>query len=168
MAKTNLTKEDVLNHVRETAEEYFRRGDYFCSEAVVQTINDLLGKPYADDIVKMASGFPIGQGKSGCLCGAISGGQMALGMVLGRVHGEAMPDKMFPASADLHDWCRETYGATCCRVITRQWAGDNFMSPERKAHCIQITGATAEWVADRLIEEGVIDPDEASLETALD
>ena len=163
-----LTKQDVLDHVRETAEEYFRRGDYFCSESVVQTINDFLGKPYDDAIVKMASGFPIGQGKKGCLCGAISGGQMALGMGLGRVHGETMPENMFPAAADLHDWCRDTYGATCCRVITRKWAGDEFKSPERKAHCVQITGATAEWVADRLIEEGVLAPDQAKMDTKLD
>lgn len=162
-----LTKQEVLDHVRETAEEYFRRGEFFCSESVVQTINDLLGKPYDDSIIKMASGFPIGMGKQGCLCGAISGGQMALGMGFGRVHGEDMNEKMFPASASLHDWCRDTYGATCCRVITREWAGDNFMSEGRKNHCIQITGATAEWVADRLIEEGVISPDEVSLDTSL-
>lgn len=168
MSETNFTKDQVLDHVRDTAEEYFRRGDYFCSEAVVQTINDLLGKPYADDIVKMASGFPIGQGKSGCLCGAISGGQMALGMGFGRTHGQDMDSRMFPASADLHDWCREEYGATCCRVITRQWAGDNFASPERKAHCIKITGQTAEWVADRLMEEGVLKAEDASMTTALD
>lgn len=163
-----LTKQEVLDHVREVGEEYFRRGDFFCSESVVQTINDLLGRPYDPSIVKMASGFPIGQGKKQCLCGAISGGQMALGMALGRVHGEAMDEKMFPAAADLHDWCRETYGATCCRVITREWAGDNFASPERKAHCIQITGATAEWVADRLIEDGLLAPEDACMETELD
>ncbi len=43
----------------------------------------------------MASGFPIGLGKSGCLCGAVSGGQMALGMIYGRVEGESMNEKMF-------------------------------------------------------------------------
>ena len=32
----------------------------------------------------MASGFPVGIGGSGCTCGAIAGGIMALGMVFGR------------------------------------------------------------------------------------
>ena len=28
------------------------------------------------------------------------------------------------------------------------------MSPERKAHCIEITGVVAEWVANALIDDG--------------
>ena len=76
-----LSKEEILDRVQANAEELFRSGTFFCSEAVVQTINELLGKPYDENIVKLASGFPIGMGKAGCLCGAVSGGQMALGMV---------------------------------------------------------------------------------------
>lgn len=152
-----MNKEQLIEEVKKEAEGYFARGEFFCSEAVVQTINRLLGKPYDDNIVKMASGFPIGMGKSGCLCGAVSGGQMALGMVYGRVHGEPMKEEMFPAAAGLHDYIKDEYGATCCRVITRQWAGDNFQSPERKKHCIEITGKVAAWVADRIISDGLVE-----------
>ncbi len=127
-----FTKEELLDKVQAVAENYFRSGTFFCSEAVVQTINEVLGKPYDESIVKMASGFPIGLGKSGCLCGAVSGGQMALGMVYGRVEGEAMNEKMFKKSSSLHDYIKNEYKSTCCRVITREWAGDNFKSPERK------------------------------------
>lgn len=153
-----MNKEELLKKVKEEAEDYFRKGEFFCSESVVHTINDLLGKPYDDNIVKMASGFPIGMGKKGCLCGAISGGQMALGMVYGRQHGENMNEKMFPLAAELHDYIKDEYGATCCRIITKQWAGDNFQSPERKQHCIKITGEVAEWVADKLVADGIIEP----------
>ncbi len=152
----NDLKEKYLEGIRETAETYFRKGEFFCSEAVVQTINDALGKPYSDDVVKLASGFPIGLGKAGCLCGAVSGGEMALGMVYGRVHGETMNPKMFEKSKGLHDFIKDQYKSTCCRVITKEWAGDNFQSPERKSHCITITGRVAEWVARELIEDGVI------------
>ncbi len=79
---------------------------------------------------------------------------MALGIVYGRVKGQPMNPKMFEYAKGLHDFIKEKYKATCCRVITRQWAGDNFMSPERKEHCITITGVVAEWVANVLIEEG--------------
>lgn len=151
-----MTREELLESVKKEAEGYFERGEFFCSEAVVHTINRLLDKPYNDDIVKMASGFPIGMGKSGCLCGAVSGGQMALGMVYGRVHGEPMNDKMFPIAAELHNFIKEEYNSTCCRVMTRQWAGDNFKSPERKKHCVEITGKVAEWVAEKLIEDGQV------------
>ena len=152
-----MTKKELIEEVRKEAEGYFERGEFFCSEAVAHTINNLLGKPYDDKVVKMASGFPIGMGKSGCLCGAVSGGQMALGMVYGRAHGESMNEKMFPLAAELHDYIKGEYGSTCCRVITRQWAGDNFQSPERKEHCIEITGKVAAWVAEKLIEDGQVE-----------
>ena len=151
-----MTREELVNQVKSEAEGYFERGEFFCSEAVVRTINNLLGKPYEDNVVKMASGFPIGIGKSGCLCGAVSGGIMALGMVYGRNYGEKMDDEMFPISADLHDFIKDEYGSTCCRVMTRKWAGDNFQSPERKKHCVEITGKVAEWIADKLIEDGKV------------
>lgn len=152
-----MTKEELLTQVRKEAEGYFARGEFFCSESVVHTINNLLGKPYDDKIVKMASGFPIGIGKAGCLCGAISGGEMALGMVYGRVHGEEMNEKMFPMAAGLHDYIKDMYKSTCCRVITRQWAGDNFQSPERREHCIKITGEVAAYVAEKLIDDGQVE-----------
>lgn len=156
VAIKELTKEELLDKVQQNAEELFRSGTYFCSEAVLQTINEALNKPYSEDVVRLASGFPVGMGKAGCLCGAVSGGQMALGMVYGRVEGEPMQDKMFDISKGLHDYIRDEYKSTCCRVITRQWAGDDFKSEGRKNHCITITGKVARWVANELIEDGKI------------
>lgn len=152
-----LTNDELLDRVQEEAEELFRNGTYFCSEAVVQTINELLDKPYADDVVKLASGFPIGLGKAGCLCGAVSGGQMALGMVYGRVENQPMNDKMFAKASALHDYIKEEYKSTCCRVITHQWQGDDFKSQSRKNHCYTITGKVARWVANEFIAEGKIE-----------
>jgi C_GCAxxG_C_C family probable redox protein len=150
-------KEEVLEQVQAEAEQLFRSGIYFCSEAVLQTINELLGKPYSPEIVKLASGFPIGMGKAQCLCGAISGGQMALGIVYGRVEGEPMQDKMFQVAKALHDYVKDEYKSTCCRVITKQWQGDKFKSPERKQHCITITGKVARWVAEQLINDNIVE-----------
>jgi len=152
-----LTKEQILDKVQENAENLFKSGTYYCSEAVFQTINELLGKPYDENVVKLASGFPIGLGKAGCLCGAVSGGQMALGMVYGRVEGETMQDKMFDVAHGLHDYIRDEYKSTCCRVITKQWQGDDFKSQGRKEHCFTITGKVARWVANELISDGKIE-----------
>ena len=41
--------------------------------------------------------------------------------------------------------------STCCRVLTRNL---EFQSPERKTHCIKITGDVAEFIAETLIEDG--------------
>lgn len=150
-------KEQILDKVQADAEQLFRSGTFFCSEAVLQTINELLDKPYDNNIVKMAGGFPIGMGRSGCLCGAVSGGQMALGMAYGRVEGEPMKDKMFEVAKNLHDYMNSQYKSNCCRVITRLWAGNDFQSQERKDLCIKITGDIARWVADQLIEDGQVE-----------
>ena len=146
-----MNKEQRVSEIRKIAEGYFERGEFFCSEAVVKTINDELGKPFSDEVTKLASGFPIGVGKSGCLCGAVSGGVMALGMVYGRCHGEAMNADMFKHAADLHDRIKELYKSTCCRVMTRNF---EFQSPERKAHCIKITGEVTAYIAEKLIDDG--------------
>lgn len=144
------TREELIQGARETAEQYFRSGGYFCSEAVVQTINDMMGKPLPQEAVKMASGFPIGIGRAGCICGAISGGVMALGLKYGRTApGQAAPD-ILPISAELHDHIRDQYKSTCCRVIVRDLG--EFGGPARKAHCIKITGEVAAWVADKMLE----------------
>ena len=157
MNTKEMTKIEILNEVQARAEELFRNGTFFCSESVLTVINDMLGRPYPADIVKMASSFPIGLGKAQCLCGAVSGGEMALGIVYGRNQGEPMNPKMFELAKGLHDFTIREYGATCCRVITREWNGDNFQSPERKAHCIEITGKMARWVAEQMIEDGKVE-----------
>lgn len=145
-----MEKSISVESIREQAEGYFQRGEFFCSEAVVHTINQLLGSPFPEEITKLASAFPVGLGKSGCLCGAVSGGAMALGMAYGRKHGEAMNDKMFPISAELHDHIKDMYKSTCCRVLVKNY---EFTSPERKAHCVKITGEVAAWVAEKLMSD---------------
>ncbi len=82
---------------------------------------------------------------------------MALGIVYGRVHGEPMDPKMFKTAKGLHDYVKDEYKSLCCRVITREWAGDNFASPERKRHCVEITGRVARWVANEMVEDGKLE-----------
>lgn len=141
---------EIVQKVRIIAEGYFDRGEFFCSESVIHTINQLMGGPLPHEITKLASGFPIGLGKSGCLCGAVSGGEMALGLAYGRNHGQPLNEKMFPLAAQLHDHIKTQYGSTCCRVLTKNMV---FASPERKKHCVQITGEVAAWVTEKLLQD---------------
>ena len=145
-----MNKSTIIESVRKETEGYFGRGEFFCSEAVVHTFNQLLGKPFPEEVTKLASAFPVGLGKAGCLCGAVSGGAVVLGMAYGRKHGEPMNEKMFPISAGLHNHIKDVYKSTCCRVLVE---GYEFASPERKAHCVQITGEVAAWIAEKLLED---------------
>lgn len=145
-----VEKQAIVQNIREKAEGYFARGEFYCSEAVVHALNEALGWPFPSAITQLASAFPIGLGKSGCLCGAVSGGAMALGMAYGRKHGDSMPDKMFPVAARLHDHVKTVYGSTCCRVLVKGYA---FTSPERKAHCVNITGEVAAFVTEQFLQD---------------
>lgn len=58
--------------IRKIAEEYYCSGQYYCSEAIVRTINDEFGLGYPEEVVRLASGFPLGIGGAGCSCGAVT------------------------------------------------------------------------------------------------
>lgn len=77
-----------LEKIRKIAEDYYRNGDFYCSEAVVKTIIDEFQIDVSEDVIKMASGFPVGMGGMGCTCGALTGGVMAIGLVYGRSQGK--------------------------------------------------------------------------------
>jgi hypothetical protein len=75
-----MNSEEAIQQAKTRAEDLYRSGQFLCSEAVLLVANEYLGKPMPDDVVRLASGFPVGIGLSGCVCGAISGGVMALGL----------------------------------------------------------------------------------------
>ncbi|AZR74681.1 hypothetical protein BBF96_15675 [Anoxybacter fermentans] len=135
-----MTEEQMIQKARKLAAERYKKGEFLCAEAVLYTINELLEKPFPDEIVKLASGFPAGIGESGCVCGAISGGVMALGLVFGRTEPGKKCPKIYPAARELHDWFKKNYKSTCCRVLTRNF---KFGSKEHIKQCIEITGDVA-------------------------
>ena len=137
---------------REEAEEAFR-GGFFCSEAVLSTIRREFGVQIPEEIVEMASGFPVGIGRSKCVCGALSGGVMALSMFFGRTkQGDPKVEKNLALANELHDWFKEANGkgATCCRVLTREF---DMGKGEHKEQCIRFTGMVAAKVAEMVIRE---------------
>ncbi|WP_297522250.1 C-GCAxxG-C-C family protein [uncultured Clostridium sp.] len=140
-----------LKKVRETAEDYYRRGDFYCSEAVVKTIKDTFELDFSDEVIKLASGFPVGIGGSGCTCGAVSGGVMALGMVFGRANPQdPKVMKTMKLSAELHERFREKRKFVCCKILTK---GMDFGKKEHLEQCITITGEVSEIVADIIARE---------------
>ncbi len=140
-----------LDRVRETAEAYYRNGDFYCSEAVVKTIKDEFKVDISDEVVAMASGFPVGIGGSGCTCGAVSGGIMALGLVFGRTEAKGSEvDKTMVLSKELHDYFRTNHKSLCCRILTK---GMTLGTPDHMEQCIAFTGEVAYKVAEMLVRE---------------
>lgn len=137
--------------IRETAENYYRNGDFYCSEAIVKVIKDSFNLPLPDSVIAMASGFPVGMGGSGCTCGAVAGGIMALGMVFGRSEPkDAKVDKTMQLAKELHDTFRQRHFCLCCRVLTKDM---ELGSPDHMKQCISFTGEVAEETANLILRE---------------
>jgi len=54
-----------------------------CSQCTLLAIQEVFGLTN-DDVLKAATGFAGGIGRTGSVCGALSGGVMALGLLYGR------------------------------------------------------------------------------------
>jgi len=81
-----------VKKVREVAEEHFRKGEFYCSEAIVASIKSNFEVDMPDEMIAMASGFPVGIGKSKCTCGAVTGAVLCLGYFFGRTKGSNPQD----------------------------------------------------------------------------
>src|SRR5512138_4013232 len=92
-----MSTQSEVETARRKAEEMYRTGQFLCSEAVFLVANEFLGRPVPDEMVRLASGFPVGIGMAGCVCGALSGGVMALGLKYGRATAGAPTAGMFEA-----------------------------------------------------------------------
>jgi C_GCAxxG_C_C family probable redox protein len=140
-----------LEKIRLTAEEYYSSGDFYCSEAVVKTIKDAFGLPVSDEVISMASGFPVGIGGAKCICGAVTGGVMSLGLVFGRTTPkDKKVDKAMKLSRELHDIFKKNHKSLCCRTLNRYM----IMGTSRQIkQCISLTGEMAEETARIIIRE---------------
>ena len=137
--------------IRKIAEEYYRSGQFYCSEATVKTFNEELGLGYPEEIIRLASGFPLGIGGAGCSCGAVTGGVMAIGMVFGRTNPrDPCVERCLSLSRELHDRFVNRHGCACCRSLIR---GMILKSPEHMRQCVALTGEIAEETAKIIIRE---------------
>ena len=92
-----------LSKVQADAEESFRKG-FYCCEAVMDVIIDHFKVDVPREVIGMASGMSVGVGKSGCICGALNGGVLALGMLFGRSEhpDKRVQDGRRPAQVTVH------------------------------------------------------------------
>lgn len=117
----NHRGETLINKIRQRTENLFMTRQLMCSEAVLTVLNQGLKGGLAPEIaVRITSGLPEGFGGSGCTCGALSAGVIALGLFLGR-HGPGILNNrtVYSTSRELHQRFKTKFGATCCRVLTK-------------------------------------------------
>lgn len=138
--------------VQKDAEDLFR-GGFFCCEALISAVRSNFELDCSEELIAVASGMAVGVGRSGCICGALNGGVMALGCFFGRTkQGDPKVQKTMELTSELHDWFKKANGknATCCRILTK---GMDMASGEHKEQCIHFTGLAAWKVADIVVRE---------------
>lgn len=111
----------LINKIRQRTENLFMIRQLMCSEAVLTVLNQGLKGGLAPEIaVRITSGLPEGFGGSGCTCGALSAGIIALGLFLGRNGPGILNNRtVYTSSRELHERFKTKFGSTCCRVLTK-------------------------------------------------
>ncbi|WP_279230341.1 C-GCAxxG-C-C family (seleno)protein [Thermohalobacter berrensis] len=146
-----MKKRVSIKKIRNDAENLFRKGDFYCSEAIVSSIKNNFEINMPDEMIAMASGFPVGIGKSKCVCGAVSGGILSLGYFFGRTKGgDPKVEKTLKLANELQQSFRDNHGCLCCHVHTK---GMDMASGEHKKQCISFTGEVAEKAAEIIVRE---------------
>lgn len=107
----------MVQTIKKNAEEYYQSGRMHCAEAVLAAVKKDLCPEVSDEVLRLAAGFGSGSG-SGCICGAISGGTMALGLVVQEDRRKTMR-----LTRELHKWFKERYNSTCCRELVTRHRG---------------------------------------------
>jgi C_GCAxxG_C_C family probable redox protein len=153
-AKRSLSEqkpEALVGLIKAKARNLFLTRQLQCAQAVLCTLNEgLRGGLRRDVAARLASGLAEGLGGSGCLCGALSGGVLALGLFMGN-GGRSLLNASGSSysTALLHREFAERFGSACCKVLSKKVRRD------AKAHfdqCADLTGAAAE-IASRIILE---------------
>lgn len=130
------------------AKEYFN-GGYNCAESVVLAFCEVTGS-CSGDLLPVATGFGGGIGRSGCVCGALAGANIALGSVFGRKSLQDDKKRPYDLAGQLYKEFEQEFGSSCCRVINK---GD-FKSKEHRMRCSGIAAKTAEILFKIMEAEG--------------
>lgn len=144
--------EDKCLEARNMAGNYFRQG-YNCAESMFLTFRPHLAPEIDETLVRMATPFGGGTGRSGCMCGALAAAVMMLGLSSGRTSACSMLESAYELTKEFHARFIGQFGATCCRALNKH----PFDTPEQGRNCLKIIGTTAKLLMAFLLEKRLIE-----------
>lgn len=128
----------------------FRENLHNCAEAVLTGVLQAAGRDCPLEVRRLASAFGRGMGGAGCACGALVGGQMAIGAFFGRAaESGSVPEACQEASRQLHNLFKKENGATCCRILHK---GLPFGTDEQFNSCCERSRKAAAIAAELIAE----------------
>jgi C_GCAxxG_C_C family probable redox protein len=99
----------------ERSAELFAQG-FCCSESVLQALAESQGVR-SDLIPRIATGMCAGIARTGGICGAVSGGVLAISMVTGRSSPKASREENHRLVREFLNQCEAQFGSTNCEKL---------------------------------------------------
>ena len=139
--------------VNKCALDYHKEG-FNCAESIFLAFRERVAPEVSAETVRMATPFGAGLGNAGCLCGALTGAVMILGLLKGRTTPDVPRREAYTLSNEFHNRFKAKFGATCCRVLKRAASG-----PDKKgASCAEIISGTDDLLSEFLAEKRLVKP----------
>ena len=154
-----LARETRPGEAFERASGYLTKG-FNCSQSVLLAMQEMLGCR-SDLALKAATGFGGGVGNMGSMCGALSGGIMAIGLKYGRDRLDQVEEKerTYVLCAEWLRRFRSHFGSCDCIDILKVDLSDPakrkayWSAAENRKRCADDTaGAAARMLMELLIE----------------
>ena len=138
--------------VEERAEKMFGSDGLFCAESVLMAVSDESGV-ISPLIPRIATGFCGGIARTSGMCGAVTGGIMALGILYGRDNAEQSYETVYEKVQQFLQAFEEEYMSINCYELTgcdlsKEEERQAFVEKGMLEKCRQFTGRAASLVAD--------------------
>jgi C_GCAxxG_C_C family probable redox protein len=149
---TEKTIEDLLDLIEQRAENLFLTRQHWCAGSVFIVLNQGLGGGIPHDAaMRLVSGLGEGIGGQGCVCGALSGAALAVGLFLGSAQPGLRSSRGVMASTRiLHERFKARFRATCCRVLIKSVKHGSAAHFDR---CSGYTGMAARAAAELILAQ---------------
>lgn len=143
-------KKELINEIEKKTLDYLQSG-FMCGEAIVKVINETFGGEETQNFYKTATAFGGGlAGTKKDICGALVGGVIATGSILGRLK---VTDNEKPAFEIAHRYRRDfikEFGSNNCKIILNSLGKQKDWS-----ECKKLTSKAAGMLAAILLKKGI-------------
>jgi C_GCAxxG_C_C family probable redox protein len=136
--------------IEKNAKAFFESG-FNCAESVLQAIVEAFAEEGPQDISRIASAFGGGIGGSHeSACGALTGGVMAIGYLMGRVSPLENVDDAKTIAREYQEQFKKQYGTANCAALL-----DQFGPQDHHQSCQDMVGAMAGALTKILKKHGL-------------
>ena len=153
------TKEEATALIEATGarcRKHFESG-FYCAESLLAAVAEVLDVPVSS-VTPLATGFCSGVARTGGACGAFTGGVMAIGLAVGRMH----PDEDIGMSHALTErfvskFCNRWPDTGCTAIAGEDISEDagfsRYLAGGGVPRCMEVAEVATRMVMEALLEE---------------